>query len=84
MDAVTDFPPQSNLEGISGGTRRTVLAAVFSLFVEVIIKNLAGGTSLYPANSALGERMWACTGVKGACGCKGASYRNQEDVAKLK
>lgn len=57
----------------------------FLLFVKVIIKDLAGGSSLYPANSALGrEHMWACTGIKGACGCKGASYRNEEEIAKLK
>jgi len=63
----------------------TILAAVFSLFVEVIMIGLAGGTSLYLANSARGgECMWACTGIKGACSCEGVSYRNQEEVANLK
>lgn len=79
-----DFPPWSNWDSVSGGTRETILAAVFSLFVEVITKKLAGGTSLYPANSVLGgEHLWACTGVEGACECQGASYRNQEEIAKL-
>lgn len=30
----------------------------------------SAGTCPYPASSALGDRTWACTGTRGACGVK--------------
>lgn len=48
-----DIPPQSSLVGVGRG-QEGPFQQHFSLFV-VVIKDLAGGTSLCPATSALGN-----------------------------
>lgn len=49
------IPPQSSVATVGGG-QKGPFQQHFSLFVEVI-KDLAGGTSLYPATSALGKHV---------------------------